>query len=604
MVAAAIVAGVLLRSSSLAGVGLGSDDFVHHAMIEGTYPVARSALDLFNFVSDSPQETEALMRYGTVPWWSYPGFRLSMLRPLPSALIALDYALFGLNPVAFHLHSMFWWVLLVTAVALLLRELLPATVAAVALLLFAVEEAHVIPVLWLANRNALVCLTFGVAGLWAHVRWRRRGRRSALALSLILFVLALLGGEWSFPVFAYLLAYELLSAEGPRRERVLALLPALSAALLFLLAQSLLGYGPRNSNLYVNPFVEPIAYLVQAAQRIPVLFADYFLGLQAILWQTGSPWRVAILSWGIIPARIWKLLPDWRFWQLCAGVLAMVFAVLVHRWSLHGQRRALAREINWLLLGAFLSLLPVVCSIPASRSLLPAAVGASPLLALALLRAFRAARNRIGRRLHKRALAATAVLLGGLYLQVYLPAQRSPERIAYHADLFGSVEQWVLRAEIDPRTVSKQDVFLVNGTEHTSAVFAPFVLGYHGRPLPRSWRILSAAPRAHDIYRTAGNQLEFRVLGDTMMGYDLETFYRAERFAFRRGDTIRVDGLQVEITHLIAGKPSVVRFTFDRDLEDPGYLFLHSSGAGMHRFIPPPLGEKVRLPKARFPYRY
>ncbi len=604
MVAATIAVGLVLRCASATEVGLGSDDFAHHAMISHTYPVSRSPFDLFAFVSGSPEETERLMRHGAVPWWCHPDFRLSMMRPLPSALIVLDYALFGRNPVAFHLHSLLWWALLMVSVALLLRELLPASLAAAAVLLFAVEEAHTVPVLWLANRNALVCLTFGTAGLWAHVRWRRRGERAAFVLSLLLFGLALLGGEWSLPVFGYLFAYELLGSDRPRRERLLALLPAGAPVLLFLLAQTLLGYGSRASNLYVNPLDDPFDYLVEAAQRIPVLFADYFLGLPAILWQTGSPWRATILSWKVIPAPVWKALPDWRFWHLALGVAAVVIAVLLYRWATRGQKQQLKREIDWLLLGAFLSLLPVICSIPASRSLLPASVGAFPLVGLALLGLFRATRKAISLRRHPRALGALGLLLAGLYLQVFLPAQRAPEQIAFHGALFRDVEQWVLRAEMDVKTIEGQEVFLVNGIEHTSSIFGPFVLGFHARPVPRSWRILSAAPRAHDIVRTADNQLEMQVLGDTMMGFDLETFYRAERLGFARGDAVQTGGMRVEITNLIAGKPSVVRFTFDRELEYPGYLFLHASGRGLRRFNPPPVGEKVRLPKARFPHPY
>ena len=604
VVTAAIGLGFVLRYSATTDLELGSDDFVHHAMISGSYPASRSPFDLFNFASGSPEETETLMQNGAVPWWCHPDFRLSMMRPLPSALIVLDYAVFGRNPAAFHLHSLLWWALLVVAVALLLRELLPATVASVALLLFMVEEAHNLPVLWLANRNALVCLTFGTAGLWAHLRWRRRGERAAFALSLILFALALLGGEWSLPVFAYLFAYELLGSDRPRRERLLAVLPAGSAVLLFLLAEALLGYGSRASNLYVNPLVEPLDYLVEAVQRIPVLFADFFLGLPALLWQTGNPWWATVLSWKIIPAPVWKALPAWRFWQLTLGVAAVAFAVLLYRWVVRGQRPKLKREIDWLLFGAFLSLLPVVCSIPASRSLLPAAMGASPLIGLALLGALRAARESLWLRRHLRALTALSLLMLGLYLHVFLPAQRAPERIAFHAYLFDSVEQWVLRAEMDEKTISRQDVFLVNSIEHTSAIFGPFVLGFYGRPVPRSWRILSAAPRAHDIVRLADNQLEMQVLGDTIMGFDLETFYRAERLGFAPGDTVQTGGLRVEITRLIAGKPSVVRFTFDHELEYPGYLFLHSSGEGLRRFVPPPVGDKIRLPRARFPYSY
>ncbi|HEX2677311.1 MAG TPA: hypothetical protein VHM19_11740, partial [Polyangiales bacterium] len=135
----ALVAGFLVRAPSL-DAGFFADDFDHHAMQVGTYPVPRSRFDMFNFGNGTPSETRTLIDRGHFPWWSAPRIHLSMLRPLCSALIAFDFAAFGFQARWFHWHSLAWWALLVVAAALVLRSAMPQPMAALGVLLFALEE--------------------------------------------------------------------------------------------------------------------------------------------------------------------------------------------------------------------------------------------------------------------------------------------------------------------------------------------------------------------------------------------------------------------------------------------------------------------------------
>ncbi len=152
-----------------------SDDYQQLAMLHGRFTLKRAPWDLFWFGPRSSTELHRLVDFGFDPWWTSPHHRLSMFRPLSSLLIWLDDRLFGLDPLAWHLHSLLWWVALIAAVAALLASLLPKRVAALALLLFALDEAHNAPLTWLANRSTLVAATFGALGLWAHLRARRAG---------------------------------------------------------------------------------------------------------------------------------------------------------------------------------------------------------------------------------------------------------------------------------------------------------------------------------------------------------------------------------------------------------------------------------------------
>jgi len=75
-----------------------------------------------------------------------------------------------------HLQSLLWFAGAVVAAAVFYRRLLlPVWVAGLAALLFAIDDAHGMPAVWLANRNASIGVFFGLVALIAHDGWRRDG---------------------------------------------------------------------------------------------------------------------------------------------------------------------------------------------------------------------------------------------------------------------------------------------------------------------------------------------------------------------------------------------------------------------------------------------
>lgn len=596
----AIAVGVALRINTL-NAGFGSDDYMEYAMLKGVYPVPRSPLDLFNFSDGSTQEVVALREYGTIPWWSHPNFRLAMMRPLSSALIVLDYVLFGSNLAAFHLHSLCWWAFLVSCAALVLRELFPLSVAAVAVGLFAIDESHTLPVTWLANRNAIVSLSFGFLALWGHICWRRgRGVRFAL-LSVCALAFALLGGEWTFPVLGYLFAYEAWGSREALWRRFLALVPAGVLTVSFLALQWVLKYSSLNSNVYINPVGEPKIFFFEALRRIPIFCADLILSVPTYWGYTGSPLRRFFLSLKIFNPTVWRAIPNWHYWHILIGLIAIVIAWRTIRWGMQDQPAQQRERLRWLLLGALLSLVPMVGSFTSSRSSLPAAVAISAACAFILVRAVQLLRVSFQQRPRgwppKALLALTCIG----YLHVGNASLRSITEVSNRVSFQNRVENWIERAEIDDKQIAGQDVFFINGLEHTTMFFGPFVRYFRGRPMPRSWRVLNAAPRAQDVYRIAPNAIEISALGGPLFAGDLEVFYRAARFPFKLGDTVSLRGLKAQIIRLRDGKPQRVRFTFDKPLEDPSYVFLRFSQNGLQRFTPPTVGKSARLPRPLLP---
>ena len=596
---AALTAGTVVHWPVRQG-GLYTDDYIHHAVLDGATVVERSPFDLYTLVSGNPEENRRLRDFGSIPWWCHPQVQLAMLRPLSSALIAIDHYLLGRSTIAHHAHSLLWWIFLLVAVALLLRELLPTGVAAIAVLLFAVEEGNGIPVLWIANRCALVALGFGFLGLRSHILWRRGKGRHHLAASVALFALAVLGGEWAFTVFAYLGAYELFGSRDRLAVRLRALAAPAAIGVGFLLAARLLDYRARLSNTYISPFEDPLPFLLNGLPRAAALVAEIVFGIPADWWHHGSPWRSFFLSLDLFSRHVWTQLPVWRFWHVLFGVAGAVLGLLILRWALRLRRDPAYRDLPWLLIGSLLALLPMVAPFISPRSVLPAFVGVSAAWATILWESGRIL-LRIEPRFPRSRLVALAVVPAIVALQLVLPCRRSWREAEGFFFATNLIERWVLAAEIDSDSQTDKRIVLINGIEGHSAMFAPYLRHFHGHPLPRSWWVLSGAPRAHDIERPAPNVLDMSVLGGRMLDSDFENICRSDRYPLKLDHIVKLDGLQVRVVAHLDGKPMKVRYTFDRTLDDSSYVFLHSTHQGLVRFPLPPVGGRTRLSRGQLP---
>jgi hypothetical protein len=176
-------------------VGLIGDDYFHRTILLHRGELAtymNPFTDLFAFIKNG-EVAERMRELGYLPWWSDPNIKVSLFRPLTALTHMLDYALWPDNFALQHLQSLAWFGAGVALVAALYR-MVPGTSAVAALLaglLFAVDDSHTFPAGWIANRNALLCLVFGVLTLLAHLRWRKTRRRRWMAWALLFFATGL-----------------------------------------------------------------------------------------------------------------------------------------------------------------------------------------------------------------------------------------------------------------------------------------------------------------------------------------------------------------------------------------------------------------------------
>jgi len=157
-------------------------------------PIGRNRFVEFDdasYVVDNPQVQQGLT-WNTVKW-SFTTFREGNWHPLTWLSHALDYQLFGPNPVGHHYTNL----LLHAANAVLLFLLLwRATgslgASGIVAALFAFHPINVESVAWAAERKNVLSMFFCLFALYAYEGYVRRGRRELYWAVVILFALGLM----------------------------------------------------------------------------------------------------------------------------------------------------------------------------------------------------------------------------------------------------------------------------------------------------------------------------------------------------------------------------------------------------------------------------
>jgi hypothetical protein len=573
-----IAAAVGLRWPGLLA-GLHTDDYVQEAMLDGAFPVSRSPLALYDFGGRDETDRSRLRDFGWFAWWSAPELEIAMFRPLSSALVAVDHALARTAPALRHVHSLAFFVALLAGLGVLLRGLLPGPAALLALALFAADSALTVPLAWLPNRCALTAAAFGVFGLHAYLCWRRRGSRWGAIVAPCAFGLAVLAGEYGLVLACYPIAFEWVAARDPLAARLRALVVVLAPMGLVVALSAGLGYGVKGSAYYISPLSAPAHYASACLMRVPVLAAELVLSVPAASAQHVANGSQTMLGLGV-------------------GFCALLLLALMWR----GLAARAAPEPRFLGLGSLLGLPLLAGALPEARLLVPVAFGFHAVLSVLLLALIRAAFDRNARSKPSRSIAAAlAVAIVGLHFGVeparaFAAARSLRARSASHA-------RWALDAEVDDALARRQQWFVVAAADYTTSSILPFVRRYYGHPLPRAYRLLSAARQAHEIERIDCYTLELSVLGSSGAPAFAGSLQRPRSQPFVTGAQSDAGGLRVRVLRVFDGQPVRMRFTFPKPVDDPAYAFLHPMRDGVRRVAMPHVGGRLRLPPPSSPRR-
>jgi hypothetical protein len=505
---------------------------------------------------------DGLGALGLQPWWAAPGLKAAFLRPLAVATHLLDYALWPATPWAMHLHSLLWLGVGVLGAAALYRRLCGAPrAAALAILLFAVQDLHAGPALWIANRNALIALALSTAALLAHDRWRREGAPGAAVLGVLAFAAALLAGEAALCCCAYLAAYAAFLDPAPRARRLASLAPYVPVLAGWAAWYAAGGYGTAGSQAYIDPLSRDFSAAL--AERLPALLAAL---------------------WARLPCDAWVALP--RAGQVAlAGAGAVTTAGIA--WLLLPALRASAQARFWAA-GSTLALVPVAAGMPMERLLLAAGLGGAALLAEALAARGWPALPLLGpRRFCFRALIALHLGLAPVLL---------PLKVVAFGAFFGFFSRVADIAPADAALVGQRLVW-VNG-ESVSTGMLPVVRTLRGQPAPVGQWLLCHMLTDVDLSRPDARTLVATAPAG-FLATPPEQLLRDVRIPFHVSDRIERDGLVVQVEDLTAdARPRVVRFDFPVDLDDPALRWLVWEDGHLVPFRVPRVGETVHVAPA------
>jgi hypothetical protein len=569
----AIVALGLALNATALGLGATYDDYMHAVALGQelrSSGMEHAPWDLFAFAK-GPASNRALMEEGVFPWWTDPEVVISFLRPLSSLSHWLDHTLWPHSPALMHAHSLLWFALLLCALWCVYRGLLGAgPVAALALLLYALDDARSYPVAWIANRNALIALTPGFLAIYAHHRARsdaRAGWRWGLA-AVLLLAIGLAAGEPALPVCGYLVAYALCLDGASWMRRAISLVPYALLVIAWRVLYNELGYGALHSGHYLDPGREPLTFSAALVVRLPILMLAQFALPMSDLWDA------------------YPLMASWLQPTVYGFALAVLAVLAWLFWPLlRGDARA-----RFSLLGALLAAVPVCAARPEDRLLAASSLGGAALVAMFLSASVRGevARPRWVVASAGFALLTIHLVIAPLSLSSRIQAMDSMERLLLVSDANIPSGPWA----------RDKTVVLLNPPLDVFAVYLPPSRLARGLGMPGGFRWIATGETALSVERLDAQTLKVTPDGGFLSKSSQRMFRRSERH-MAVGQRVQLSDVTFEVSALTAdGRPAAAVAHFTRSLDSKDFVWLRWDVNAYRLFKLPDLGKSVRIPAA------
>jgi len=537
-----MVLGLILGAPSLS-VGFFMDDFAHRSAFLGMGEVAdmvRSPVRMFSFSEGIPENTRLVIDSGLYPWWTSETVLLNFWRPLTAATHAVDYALWPNSPSLMHAQSLFWFCVTILAVAGLFRRVgLPVWPAGLAGLLFVVDESHAIPVAWIANRNALLALFFGVMCVSAHIRWRESEKPAWLIGAMALLTISVHCNEGGIATCGYLFAYAVFLDKAPLAFRFASLIPYGVIVVVWRVAYSAMGFGALGSPTYIDPGATPIRFVEAFIGRAPVLLASQFANLP------GEPFVFLPASFKVA---------YWALSMAAFGICAIALWPFVRE----------SRRARFWALAVLLSVIPASSTFPSGRLLVFASVGGAGLLSEYLIWVFSQERPR--------AKLSRAIAYGLIAIHIFIaPFALVGTSLGLNYLAWGMQKTFT---DIDyPDDIGDRRLVIINAPNFFFTTYANVYRTVEGLPVPQGTHLLAPnapIPARMTVTRVDEDTLYFA--GEDGFRYML---FRDEDKPFAVGDRIELTHLTVEVLEVDdVGHAMAVHYHFPAPLESPTYCWM------------------------------
>lgn len=546
-------------------LGLQLDDYFHWGLVTRQSPVLAtnspaSPWGLFSFLDGDPGRVLDLTNLGLLPWWTYPDVKYAFWRPLTELTHGIDYSLWPSQPWLMHVHSLLYFALLLLCTFRLLA-MIQGRGAALwwSVFLFALFYGHGVPAAWLANRNALLAGIFLVLTLHYHHQWRAQERGILDLRAVLLFVAGLLCGELAVSTGCYILAYALFMDRGRWTERLISVLPYALAGAIWLGVRAMLGYGAQGSGHYIDPLATPQLFLQMLARRELDLLGGLFFSL---------------------PPELGSALPPVRWWIY--GGLFLLLCLM--GWPvLKADRRA-----RFWLAGSLLCLLPVASTVPHSRLLLAASMGAAGFLGL-WLQGWRQGMlsQTPGVKQLVSLMALLLILLKLVVSALLLPLEAASMRLVGDSYINNGALSWVLPE-------SPAVPILINPPLSSAGGYINGVRAYHGLPVAAKTWLLASGTRTLTLQVI--NSRAFDLASDKGLYDSLqEGLLRGPQAPLQEGDSLRLPGVIITVMDAENGVPLRARFQFAQPFGAGAYRFYLWNGGMVTECQLPERGRSVEL---------
>lgn len=561
--------------------GLQFDDYGHKDILLGkaNWVIKDGSLTgIFSFLNGVMERTKLMMETGFLPWWTFEKLRIAFFRPLAEITHWLDYRLWPDYPALMHCHNLFWFGILIFLAAILYRKVMGSTrVAGLAALFYTIDDAHGGLVGWLANRNAMISVVFGLLTLIIHIRWCRENWNKGAALGPICLLLGLLSSEAALAAGAYLLAYESFLGHGNLRHRVIRLIPYGLVITFWWTFYHRLGFGTWGSGAYLDPGQEPLLFLCILIERIPILLLGQWMFPNSGFY-------------GYLPKSMANLM--WLGAIIFIGILFMLLIPLL-KYNVKARFWAL---------GMFLSLLPICATFPANRLLLFAGMGAMGLLAQFM--AFW--KKNVKRLSTSKIWQISAHIFVFIFFVIHGIA--APLILPVASKSFSIIEEIFaekpLMNLLNKHDLSQKTLIFINPPVSFFILHTHYIIMEYGYSPPARIRTLtSGANGSLKIKRIHERSLELQP-ETGFITMDLDKLFRGSAHPMQIGQRIELTDMTAEVLSLTNTKdrrPLRVRFTFKVSLEDSSLLFLEWKNNNFIPFALPDIGESVRLPRILWP---
>jgi hypothetical protein len=518
---------------------------------------------LFVFFSGEPVQRAALMEEGLASWWTAEDVQLGFWRPLSSVTHRLDHAVFGTNSVLIHAHSLLWFFLLLCALSRLYARFHGPSVAVLALAIYAFDDARGFVLSLACNRNALIAVCFGVLALVVHDRWRRDGWRPGALLGPALFGVSLLAGEMGLSTLGFLFAYALFLDRGVWQRRLARLFPYALVVVMWQFAYSQSGAGVMSSGVYVHPLADPLRFVANVLERLPILAMGQFAGPPSDIWLLilGLPMAFCVVVYGLAMA-------------ILLGMVVLVRPLL----------KAHPVVCFWGL-GTLLACVPISATFANDRLLVFVGVGASGLLACLFAHAAASPPSRWRLR------AVRALVVIHLVVAPFLLPVRSMSMVVGGA-MVDAIDQSV-PADV---SITDQSLVVVSAPADGTVLYMLPSRAARAAPRPDTMRVLATGDGAAQVTRLDAHTLRIR----PVHGYyatEGEQMLRDPSLPFAVGDIVTLSNMVVTVTEVNGeGRAMAAEFRFVAPLEDPRWRWTRWDLGRLVPWVPPAVGERAELP--------